>query len=178
MSNVLMFLLIPFAVVAPWDEKLNENRRVYDKHKKFSIIPPLGWDDKPKNDGANTILSRIGPFADSFSNFNVRRVDTKGDETSLKETVSTVKEELKKTQSDFEVLEEKELKIDGKDVYVLFSRLEKRQGTGSAKFKAASYFVRADNNTVYVVTFVLMPAVYERLKPKVEQSAATIRIAP
>jgi hypothetical protein len=178
MTCAVMLLLMPFTVVSSWDDKPDESRRVYDAQKKFSIIPPPGWDEKPRNDSPSTILSRTGKVVDSFSNFNVKRISMNGDETPLKEIVGFIKEQFKKTHAGFVVLEEKELKIDGKEAYVIFCQHEKTQGTASAKFRAGSYILKADKNTSYVVTFTIMPAVYERLKPKVEESAATIRMVP
>jgi hypothetical protein len=160
------------------DASKEEGRRIFDSTKKFSIIPPKGWNDFPKSMGKNTILSRISGIGDNFSNFNVQRIQVPEKVTSLKEFVHGFTQKYRETMPGFMVDEETELKINGRAAYYMFSTRDQKPGNSAIKIHAGSYVVMGEGNDVYIITFSMTPTVYARIKPLVKKSAETIRIDP
>lgn len=183
MTSNLTYLILSFFVlcgipvtdVKGQDAGKDEKRRLYDETRKFSIIPPPGWDDDPKTKGRNTILSKQAGLADSFSNFNVRVVKGDGKPPVLKEIAEMILQQNQQKTAGFVLDEKAELTINGHPAYYMFFAHE--SGPGNLKLKAATYMIVSPTNSMYFVTFTLPPLVYERLKPAVKASALTIKLA-
>jgi len=171
-----LLILSSFSVVVAkgQDAGKDEKRRLYDETKKFSIIPPPGWDNEPKTKGRNAILAKQSGLADNFSNFNVREVKGDGKPPALKELADAIIQQGQQKTPGFVLDEKAELTINGHPAYFMFFAHE--QGPGNIKLKAATYMIASPNNSTYVVTFTLTPTVYERLKPAVKASASTIKL--
>lgn len=179
LATVLVSLLALSALVVSnangQDAGKDEKRRLYDETKRFSIIPPPGWDDDPKTKGRNTILSKQSGLADSFSNFNVREVKGDGKPPVLKEIAEMILQQNQQKTAGFVLDEKAELTINGHPAYYMFFAHE--FGPGNLKLKAATYMIVSPSHSMYIVTFTLPSLVYERLKPAVKASALTIKLA-
>lgn len=173
--NLLALSAISVSIANGQDAGKDEKRRLYDETKRFSIIPPPGWEDEPKTKGRNAILAKQSGAADSFSNFNVREVKGDGKLPVLKEIADMILQQNQQKTAGFVLDEKAELTINGHPAYFMFFAHE--SGPGNLKLKAASYMIGSPSNSIYFVTFTMTPTAYERLKPVVKASALTIKLA-
>ncbi len=150
----------------------DEKRRVYDTEKKFSIIPPPGWDADGQAKSPSTILSRKGGEKEQFSNFIVKKRPVPQGAKFI-EYAKGVIDGTGKLLEDFEMLEDGEMKIDGRETYYAYFK-----ATGNnVKVIAGFYLIKADGDELYSMNYTVLPPNFERLKPELKKAAATIRIA-
>ena len=151
----------------------DEARRVYDQQKKFSIVPPTGWDTDGQSKSPTTILSRKSDAKDLFGNFIVKK-NKLPDGQSVADAAKKSIEASKPQLSDFEMIEEGDVKINGREAYFAFFKATRN----SMKVIAGFYFVKGESTDVYVMNYTILPLGFERLKPELKKAAASIRISP
>jgi hypothetical protein len=174
--RLVLFVLIGtsyFAIAQQKNgNKSDEIRRVSDSNKKFSFVPPLGWDEEGGSKKA--IISRRSSKSESEGNVGVTQVKSKETLEDLKKAHQTG---LKKTIEGFQLDEEGELTINGKKGYYIFFSHTRGASAGYEKLYVAVYFIMGDGE-YFRLTYTVIPSAYTKLKPEIKKSAESAIIIP